>query len=183
MGAQNGSPLISGDGFVLRPLSAGDALAWQAGEDEEQRRWFEFPGPAPIANVMAAIDGWQSSWAHEGPVRHWGIWVEPNETLAGGVEIRDRGDRRANISYVVFPPMRRRGFASRAVVLASGWAFDHLPIDAVVAIINEDNVASRAVAEACGFAFDGIADPSEYSESGPMLRYTLDRRVGEGDAY
>lgn len=171
--------MISGDGFVLRPLSAGDALAWQAGEDEEQRRWFEFPGPAPLANVIAAIDTWRSSWASEGPVRHWGIWVQPDESLAGGVEIRDRGDRRANVSYVVFPPMRRRGLATRSVTLASRWAFAHLTIDAVVAIINEDDVASRAVATACGFAFDGIADPSEYSESGPMLRYTLDRRVSQ----
>ena len=175
MGAQTEWPVLSGDGFVLRPLSTRDARPWHAGEDEEQRRWFEFPGPAPIENVVAAIDAWRSSWENDGPVRHWGIWVQPDETLVGGVEIRDRGDRRANVSYVVFPPARRRRIATRAVHLASTWAFGHLPIDAVVAIIHEDNIASRGVAEASGFSSDGIADPSEYSETGPMLRYVLIR--------
>ena len=172
--------MLSGPGFVLRPLATNDALAWQAGEDEEQRRWFEFPGPAPIENVVAAIDAWRSSWKNDGPVRHWGIWEQPGDTLAGGVEIRDRGDRHANVSYVVFPPKRRRGLATQAVRLASTWAFAHLPIDVVVAVINEGNVASRRVAEASGFLLDGTANPSEYSETGPMLRYTLRRADSRG---
>ena len=44
------------DGFVLRILTLDDARAWHKGEDEEQRQWFEFPGPAPFENVVAAIE-------------------------------------------------------------------------------------------------------------------------------
>jgi RimJ/RimL family protein N-acetyltransferase len=149
-----------------------DAAAWQSGEDEEQRRWFELPGQAPFEDVVAAIDGWMSSWREGGPVFHWGIWV-PADVLAGGVELRDRGDGRANVSYVVFPHARRGGVATQAVRTASQWAFEHLEVDAVVAVIDERNHASRGVAEKAGFVLEGPAEPWEYSETGPMVRYVL----------
>ncbi|HMK11637.1 MAG TPA: GNAT family N-acetyltransferase, partial [Acidimicrobiales bacterium] len=79
--------------------------------------------------------------------------------------------RRANLSYVVFPSSRRQGIASDAVELAVMWSCTSLPIDAVVAIIDETNEASRGVAERTGFTLDGPADPWEHAESGTMLRY------------
>jgi len=41
----------------------------KAGEDEEQRRWFEFPGPAPMSNVVKAIRNLREQWATDGPMR------------------------------------------------------------------------------------------------------------------
>ena len=40
-------------------------------------------------------------------MRQWGVRVRPAEELAGGVELHDLGDRRVNLSYVIFPPYRR----------------------------------------------------------------------------
>ena len=167
--------VLAGATVLLRVLRPSDASAWHAGEDEEQRRWFEFPGPAPYATVVAAIDAWRASWRSGGAVRHWGIWTDDGATLAGGVEVRDRGDQRANISYVVFPHARRRGLAAAAVVLAAEWAFEHLPVDAVVAVIDPRNQASLGVARRAGFVADGVAEAWEYSETGPMLRFVLTR--------
>ncbi len=172
------APVLVGDGFELRPLVLGDASAWKVGEDEEQIRWFEAPGPAPIVNVISAIRRWQAGWADDGPVRHWGIWSD--DQLVGGVELRMRDDGRANLSYLVFPAGRRRGLALRAVWVASTWAFETLAVSAVVAIIDERNVASRRVAEQAGFVLDGPAEPWEYSETGIMLRYLLDGRTLSG---
>jgi RimJ/RimL family protein N-acetyltransferase len=174
MAADGAWPVLVDDDLVLRVLRPDDAPAWHVGEDEEQRRWFEVPGPAPYENVVAAIGRWRSSWAGGGRVHHWGIWTA-EVGLAGGVELRDRGDRKVNVSYVVFPPARRRGLATRAVRLATDWAFANLPVDAAVAIIDERNVASRAVARSAGFALDGPAERWEHRESGPMLRFVLDR--------
>ena len=105
------SPVLAGSRCALRVLTVEDAVAWHAGEDEEQRRWFEFPGPAPFDNVVKAIEAWRGAWVSGGPVRQWGIWE--GDVLAGGVEIRVRKDGRANVSYVVFPPHRRRGLRLR----------------------------------------------------------------------
>jgi RimJ/RimL family protein N-acetyltransferase len=170
-------PEPADDAVVLRVLDITDAAAWQAGEDEEQRRWFQFPAPAPLDRVEAAIRSWRASWAVAGPRRHWGIWVAPGDRadpgaeLAGGVEVIDLGDGRARLSYVVFPDWRRRGIATRAARLATSWALDALPVHAVVAIVDARNVASLGVVRAAGYAFDGPADPSEHDEDGPMLRF------------
>jgi RimJ/RimL family protein N-acetyltransferase len=166
-------PVIQGDGFVLRELALADAAAWRAGEDRELWRWFQIP-PATHSQVLSAIAAWRASWHEDGPVRHWGIWEQPEDVVVGGVEVRDRGDGRANLSYVVFPIARGRGYARAAARLASEWALAHMPINAVVAIVDKENIASRRVVEGGGFRFDGLADPSEYSETGVMLRYVLE---------
>lgn len=172
-------PVLSGNGCELRVLAVGDADTWLAGEGAEQRRWYESP-PASRENVVTAITDWRRSWATASPIRHWGIWARPDGPLAGGVELRNRGDRRANLSYVVFPSHRRRGLASEASTLAAQWALNAWPIDAVVACIDERNVASRGVVESAGFSADGLADPHESSESGVMLRYVFRRRKPDG---
>jgi RimJ/RimL family protein N-acetyltransferase len=128
---------------------------------------------ATIDDVVRAIERWRAGWRDEGPVRQWGIWVRDGSALAGGVELRVRDDRRANLSYVVFPPHRRRGLATAAATLAARWGLEHLDTDAVVAIIDEHNIASRGVVTGAGFVLDGPAEPWEHTESGVMLRYVL----------
>lgn len=166
-------PLLVGERCSLAVVSLPDAEAWKAGEDAEQRRWFDFPAPAPMTNVDNAIRNWRRNWRTDGPTRHWGIWRSGQ--LAGGVELRDRSDGRANVSYVVFPGFRRQGLATEAIRLATDWGFDSLLIDAFVAIIHEENAASRATAERCGFTLDGPAQRWEYGEPGPSVRYVLSR--------
>ena len=165
------APVLAGDGFVLRVLEVADAEAWKAGEDQEQIRWFEAPGPAPMENVVRSIEAWRDGWARGGSVRQWGIWSEA--VLCGGVELRMRDDGRVSASYVVFPPARRRGLASSSLRLAAAWAFRCLGASAVVAVMDELNGASRGVATKAGFAFEAMAEPWEHGESGVMLRYVL----------
>jgi RimJ/RimL family protein N-acetyltransferase len=164
-------PVIEGEGCTLAVLSLDDAPEWQAGEDAEILRWFEFPHPSPMENVVAAITNWRTNWLQDGPMRQWGIWVD--DRLAGGVELQDRGDRRANLSYVVFPEFRRRGVADEAIRLATSWALCNMPVDAVVAIIDMQNKASRAAAERSGFVLEGLAERWEYDEWGPSVRYVF----------
>ena len=167
------APTLTAGDVMLRALEVSDAAAWLAGEDDEQLRWFEMPA-ATLDDVTRAIERWQASWQEAGPVQQWGIWVDGGGALAGGVQLRVRDDRRANLSYVVFPAHRRQGVATAAVMLAAAWGLEHLDIDAVVAIVNEDNVASRGVATAAGFELDGRAEPWEQTESGVMmLRHLL----------
>lgn len=174
-------PVLSKGDCTLRVLTVVDAADWYRGEDEEQRRWFEFPpGPRPpfavaVARVERCVETWRAAWRAGGPQHHWGIWTENGHVLSGGVEVRVRADRRANVSYIVFPNARRRGLATLAVRLAAGWAFSQLDIDGLVAVVDERNVASRGVALASGFELEGLADAWEYSESGVMLRYAQSR--------
>jgi len=146
------------DGVVaLRPVAPDDVDAWLAGEDDEQIRWFEAPGPAPRANVERAIDAWVDGWASGGPVRHLAICDARTAALAGGVEVRPPDadvptptDGLVNLSYLVFPAFRGRGFAVRASRLLVAWAAAHLDVREVEIKVLEGNAASLAVAARLG---------------------------------
>ena len=105
--------VLRGDGIFLRPLRQADATAHHAGEDDAQLRGFEFPGPASLARVEAAIAEWRWSWATSGPVRNFGIWSAATGGLVGNVEVRVLDGNEVNLSYLVFPEWRRRGVATR----------------------------------------------------------------------
>ena len=169
-GQNRGVVVVRGEGLELRPLTRTDAVAMKAGEDSAQTAAFEFPGPAPLADVTAAIDRWQESWAHDGPVRNFGIWDSTGERLVGNVEVRSEGDGRVNLSYVVFPEFRRAAVATRASRLALDYAATAL--DATTAIIKvlDWNAASIGVARSLGAHLVG----TEESEArGRLLVFEL----------
>jgi RimJ/RimL family protein N-acetyltransferase len=149
--------ILRGDDFALRPLRVADAAAHKAGEDDEQLRGFEFPAPAPIERVVAAIEAWRESWASGGPVRDFGIWDDTSGALIGNVEVRLLpGDARlVNLSYLVFPDSRRQGYATRAARLVLAYARDELGARAAVIEALTDNTASLGVARALGATYTG----------------------------
>jgi len=54
---------------------------------DEQIRWFELPGPAPMANVVAAIEQWSRSWAEGGPVRSFGVFDDDRGELVAALDV------------------------------------------------------------------------------------------------
>jgi RimJ/RimL family protein N-acetyltransferase len=76
--------------------------------------------------------------------------VRPAQELAGSVEVRDLGDGRVNLSYVIFPPYRRRGLATRASRLALEYAARVLGASSAVIKILDGNAASLGVARSLG---------------------------------
>ena len=154
--------LLSDEVVVLRPLTPDDVDEWMAGEDDEQVHWFEFPGPAPRSNVERAIADWAESWRSDGPVRHWAICDQETDRIIGGVELRDLGDGKVNVSYVVFPAWRRRGIATRACRLALAYAAAVMECRAAMFKMRQGNAASIAVARKLGAAVTGM----EVTEAG-----------------
>ena len=142
--------VLSDGEIVLRPLQREDAEAHKAGEDDEQIRAFEFPGPATIQNVISAIESWQESWAAGGPVRNFCVWLAGNDTLVCKFEVTYEVDARVNLSYLVFPPWRRRGIATRAARLALDYAATEMGATTANIVMLASNPASRGVARALG---------------------------------
>lgn len=162
-------PVLEDGVLCLRPLTLAEVIAWQAGEDDEIRKWFQLERPSSRQDATRAIKAWKRSWAEGGPIRHFGVWSD--RELVGGVEVRDRGGGAAYLSCLIFAAHRRHGHATRAVRLAIDYARRALPVTRMVVIIDEQNTAARGVAEAAGFTLEGPADPSEHVELGEMLRY------------
>lgn len=165
--------VVLGDEVVqLRPLNLDDVDEWMAGEDDEQIRWFEFPGPAGRADVVGAIRNWMRSWRENGPVRQWAVCDTTSGRILGGVEVREMGNGEVNLSYVVFPAARRRGVAARAAAHAIAYASREMGAGAVVLKILEGNDASLGVARRLG-AVESGTEPSERGGTFLILRRDL----------
>ena len=75
------------------------------------------------------------------------------------------------------PEYRRRGYATRAVMLVTRWLLDDGLADEVELRIDPDNVASQRVAAAAGFAPAGtiVSHVPRTGESYEDLRFVLRR--------
>jgi RimJ/RimL family protein N-acetyltransferase len=168
-------PVLRSGDLTLRVLAPEDADAFLAGEDDEQRRWLWYDASrhSTRETVEDAIRRWRASWAAGGPVHQWGVFRGAGAVLVGGVELRDRGDGFANVSYVVFPAARRQGVATAAARIASRWALENMNVDAVVAIVNPTNLASLGVLRRAGFVSDGMAESAEHDSPEEMRRFVL----------
>lgn len=165
--------VLIGETIRLQPVALDEAEEWLAGEDEEQVRWFEAPRPATLSDVVRAISEWQASWEGRGGVRHWGVRPRNGDTILGGVELRSLGDAEVNLSYLVFPPYRRRGIAVQACRLVVDYAAREMGAERVIVKMLAGNAASIAVARQLGATFVGTG-PSD--AGGTFLINAIDVR-------
>lgn len=151
------APTLS-DGVVrLDEFGPRDVDAHLANEDEEMARRFGWwPNRSMPHHVRAAFDRWAESWAIGGVIRAFAVRDVASATLVGSCELRLEDDQVARASYSIGPHARRRGFASRALQLATQWAFDCLGVARIELYIESDNAASRGVARRCGFLEEGV---------------------------
>lgn len=158
------APELVGASVVLRGLRDDDVDAWLAGEDDEQVRWFE-ARRSRREDVERAIREWQASWATDGSVRQWAIVDRATGALAGGVDLRLHGEGVVNLAYVVFPPWRRRQFATEAAALVLAYASSSLGASTVRIKVLQGNVASLGVVAQLGATLVG----TETTEAGGTL--------------
>lgn len=149
------------DGVViLTPFVAGDApVLCEADHDPEHRRRFEFPDAfvPSLEHSQEVI----ARWAREriaGTRFPFAVRDAVTGALLGGCELKPRGAEAVNLSYWTHPAHRRRGVASRAVVLACKQAFKELAATRVEILADPDNLASRRVALRNGFRVAGLRD-------------------------
>jgi RimJ/RimL family protein N-acetyltransferase len=78
-----------------------------------------------------------------------------NDVL-GSIGMRDDGEGRGQLGYLVAAHARRRGVASRAVRLLSEWALTKAGLARVQLYARVDNPASQRTAERAGFRREGV---------------------------
>jgi len=103
------------------------------------------------------IAGWERDRA-EGTRYAFAVRDARTADLLGGCEIRPGEDGSGAVSYWTLPRWRRRGFATRAVLLACEVAFGDLGLERLEILTAEDNSPSRRVAMGAGFEEVGRRD-------------------------
>jgi RimJ/RimL family protein N-acetyltransferase len=169
------TPVLFDEMVTLDAFQMQDAESHLAGEDDElARRFGWFPRRSTLEGVRESIARWREEWT-TGPTRAFAVRIAAGGELVGGCELRMKGDGTASMSYWTFAAYRRRGFAVRAVRLASSYAFGTYGLTQIELEIEPDNTASRGVARRAGFTEAGttMASPGPGAEPRTMLRYIL----------
>ena len=98
--------------------------------------------------------------------------------LAHTLEVGGRRVRVGGVGAVVSAPsVQGRGFATRALRLASDFAFSGLGTDRIELYAEPDNVASRGVARNAGFVEEGLLRRRELTETGERRDMVLYARL------
>lgn len=139
------------DGVVtLRAPQGGDVDDMvRTAADPESTRWTTLPPSYGRADAQGRITSAAASW-RDGTAYRWA--VESGGRFAGSLDIHT--GEVPEIGYVLAPWARGHGTMTRAVRLATRWAFDRgLPV--VHWWAHAGHLASWRVAHACGFTFHG----------------------------
>lgn len=163
------SPPSFADGVVtLRPLDLADVRAHLAGEDEELILWLN-GGPGTPERLEAYVRRGLDSWETDGPTFTFGIRGGAEGLLVGTIDVRLEHEElvpgQAQLAYGLYPNARGRGFATRAVMLACGFAAALPGVAEAVIRVDPRNPASAAVAVRAGFRY--VGHRNEAREGGP----------------
>ncbi|WP_217144834.1 GNAT family N-acetyltransferase [Streptomyces sp. AC627_RSS907] len=154
-------PEPRGHGLHLRPWDAGsdaDAATWLRGcLDPEFQRWnTPLKQWADLSGARESLRA-RAREAEEGVAASFRVTDEESGTTLGhiGVNEINRPLRLARVGYWVLPEARGRGVATRALLLASRWAFTELGLHRLELGHALGHTASCRVAERCGYPSEG----------------------------
>ena len=147
---------LTGDGIILREWRSEDLDDLVELLDEpDVARWTPMPSPFDTEAGLAYLKRARLSRAN-GQRIQLAITLDGErplgEVLLFGV---DPGLKEAELGYLVGARHRRRGLASGALSLLSGYAREALHLSRLLLRIDPGNAASAAVARRCGYRLTG----------------------------
>jgi ribosomal-protein-alanine N-acetyltransferase len=84
------------------------------------------------------------------------VSADDSGEVLGSMGLRDAGEGRGEVGYLVAAPARGRGVATRALRLLSEWALREGGLARVQLYTRTDNPASQRVAQGAGFRREGV---------------------------
>ncbi|MFN8301170.1 MAG: GNAT family N-acetyltransferase [Saprospiraceae bacterium] len=122
---------------------------------------------APVREIEAVVERiglWTDYQSKHPGLGVWmALWKENNE-IAGHCLLREAewkagGD--LEIGYVLHKKYWGKGLATEMADGLCRYAFEHFPVDSIIAFIDPENQASRRVLEKCGFEPEGLVPAFE----------------------
>ena len=144
---------------TLRAFTQDDIAAiTEACQDPEIARWTaQIPSPYTLDDARVWVAGHDQ--ARESGIAAPFAVVDPDAgTLLGacGLDGVDSHQQTAEVGYWTAAPARRRGVATRAVVLLSHWAINEMGMERIVLYTFVGNVPSEGVAARAGFTREAL---------------------------
>ncbi len=140
--------------LYLRPLERGDvAVLHRIYQSEGVLRYFPNPLPPSIDKVERFIAGQQAHWQNHG-YGNWGILLEGEDEIVGwaGLQFVPELDE-TEVGFLLDRPFWGKGYASEAARASVKYGFEHLSLEAIIALVHPDNLASIRVIGKCGMGY------------------------------
>jgi RimJ/RimL family protein N-acetyltransferase len=173
------------DGVVaLRPWREDDAgeLVGALDGDGEVARWLDaIPQPYTTADARAWLAQAVHAW-HEGAGAPFAVVDAATGRLLGGMGVRwnDRINGVGEVGYWVRADSRGLGVTTRALRLATSWAFEAAGCQRLVLRADTLNAPSQRVAERAGFVREGIERSARFSpRQGRRVDFVVYSRLPE----
>lgn len=163
-------PELHGHGLHLRPwdpASRSDAEVWLRGTtDPEFTRW-NTP-LRPVTDLEGARETLRrrAQWTEDGTTVSFRIADTDTGTPLGHIGVNDVRPVQGlgMVGYWVLPEARRRGVATRALLLTARWAFTELGLHRLELDHAAGHEVSCRIAERCGFLPEGTLRGAMFAE-------------------
>ncbi|HEX5923055.1 MAG TPA: GNAT family protein [Baekduia sp.] len=150
---------LSGDGFVLRPLTVGDAASYAAAftDDPELGRLLGIEQDPNEQSIRERASRYRDR-AEEGKGVEFAIADPRTDEFLGSVILHsfDWQHRRCEVGFWLAPAARGRRLGADAVARTLSWAFDALDLLRVEMTTTPDNLAVSVLARRLGFTQEGV---------------------------
>ena len=147
--------VLTGEGFVLRPWRAEDAVSLAANADN-RNVWSNLRTRFPRPYTLADARTWISRCA-SGRERGVQLAIEVGGLAVGGIGVdlvTTNAPRTGELGYWLGEDYWGRGIAGASVRMVCPLAFERLALDRLRAIVRSSNEASLKILEHSGFAVE-----------------------------
>jgi RimJ/RimL family protein N-acetyltransferase len=126
-------------------------VAEMLGHTEVMRFWPKIFNPQE-ARQWIQIQQWRYGDAGYG---FWQVMLKDENTPVGQVGLLNQdveGENEVGLGYIIHKPFWRQGYAYEASFGCLGYAFNHLQVNRVIALIRPENTPSRNLADKLGMS-------------------------------
>ena len=150
-------PVLSLGEFRLRPLRAGDAVAWSAYLSDPRVTRHTSWGSTDLATIDSLVQRLRAEYATRDSWR-WAIARDADDCLVGvcGFSTWSTVHHAAELVYDLSPDYWSRGIVTRSVQAALEWSFFNARLNRVQAVVLPSNAPSIAVLNRCAFTKEGM---------------------------
>jgi len=151
--------ILKGKGFLLRPIRMSDAQKYFESETDPVSKKGFMSTPKSVKEVENSIKEKIAERKKKKPSRET-FAIDIGGEFVGYVGLHDMNEKfnehRAIISYCLHPKFRGKGIMTKAVRLATRYAFEKYSLRRIAGRCRTFNKASARVLEKAGYKLEGI---------------------------
>lgn len=143
-------PILQTAHVSLVPIKPADApILHRIYQQDGVLKYFPGPGSVPLEKVERWVKLTTEHW-EKYAYGNWGILPEGETEIAGwaGLQYLPELDQ-TEVGYLLSPAFWGRGYATEVALASLQFGFEHFPLERIIALVHEDNLASRRVIEKC----------------------------------